>query len=62
MATPEELLEALATRLALGEISEDLYKELKAKFEAKLSNNVSSSAGGQNIGEGSEIGGGISRI
>ena len=32
----EKVLEGLEMRLALGEISETTYKELKAKWEAKL--------------------------
>jgi len=60
MATPEELLAKLKERFILDEISEASYHELKAEFEAKLSNNVSSSAGGQNLGEGSVIKGDIS--
>jgi hypothetical protein len=33
MPTPEELLEALETRLILGEISEARYDEFRAKLE-----------------------------
>ena len=36
MATPEELLEKLEERLILGEISEAMYHELKAKLQGKL--------------------------
>ena len=36
MPTPEELLEKLEERLILGEISEPMYHDLKAKLEAKL--------------------------
>ena len=60
MPTPQELLEALETRLIMGEISEAVYHELKAKLEAKLGDGVvSSSSGGQNIGEGNVIRGDI---
>ena len=43
MPTPEELLEKLEERLILGEISEAMYHELRAKLRAKLAAN---SAGG----------------
>ena len=36
MPTPEELLEKLEERLILGEISEEIYKQLKAKLLAKV--------------------------
>ena len=47
MPTPEELLEALETRLVLGEISEVRYDELKAKFLAQLEGGGGSSASGR---------------
>ena len=46
MPTPEELLEALETRLILGEISEARYDELKAKLLAKQEGGGGSAASG----------------
>ena len=60
MPTPEELLEALETRLILGEISETRYDELKAKLLAKLDGGGGTAASGETNVSDSVIKGDVS--
>ena len=60
MPTSQELLEALETRLILGEISEARYDELKAKLLAKLEGDGGSAASGGTTVSDSVIKGDVS--